>query len=347
MRGRRAATCAPPRLLATFAGFVIPVLLLSACTSNPGDGRVHAAEAGYPVTVTSCGEGLTFNASPKRAVANDINMVEMMLALGLADRMAGIAGFQDREILPELRSDFEKVKVISKKYIELEPLLGVNPDFLFAGWNYGLGEAAGMTPNHLAQRGVKTYVLTESCAHVMPGKNATSIEETFGDIRNIGAIFNVTPKAEELVASQQAILAEVRDRVRGSKPVRVFVYDSAEDAPFTAPGLSIPTDLIERAGGVNIFADLKKTWTTVSWEQVASRNPECIVIVDYGEVTWQHKRDFMKTNPAFRNLTAVKSDCFLALPYAALTPGVRNAEAVRSIAKLLHPDRFSMPGTSG
>jgi iron complex transport system substrate-binding protein len=75
----------------------------------------------------------------------------------------------------------------------------------------------------------------------------------------------------------------------------------------------------------------------VSWEQVVARKPQCVLIVDYGATTWQRKRDFMRNHAALRDLPAVRNDCFLALPYAAMTPGVRNADAIRQIADLLHP----------
>lgn len=58
----------------------------------------------------------------------------------------------------------------------------------------------------------------------------------------------------------------------------MFDYDSGTYAPFTAPGLATPTALIELAGGSNIFAALKQSWTSVSWEQVIARKPQCIII---------------------------------------------------------------------
>ena len=94
----------------------------------------------------------------------------------------------------------------------------------------------------------------------------------------------------------------------------------------------MPTALIEAAGGVNIMNDFEKSWATVTWEEVVERNPEVIVIVNYGEVTAEQKRAFMMTNPAFADLEAVKNDRFVVLEYVEATPGPRNIEAVKTLA---------------
>jgi iron complex transport system substrate-binding protein len=326
----------PARLLS--AVLAATAVLTSACAGSPPAAN-PAATSGFPVTVTSCARDTTYAEAPKKAVANDINMVEMMLALDLTDRMAGITGVNGRdEVRADLRERYDRVRVISPKYVEREPLLGAQADFLFAGWNYGLSEANHLTPDTLAEHKISVYELTESCAHVIKDKKAPTLDEVATDLTNLGKIFGVPDRAAALVAQQQATLTEVGNRVAGKKPVSVFVYDGGEDAPFTAPGLAIPNELIRLAGGANVFADDRRTWAEVSWEQVVARNPECVVIVDYGETTWQQKKDFMRNNPALNKITAVRDDCFLALPYAAMTPGVRSADAVRQIAGLLHPE---------
>ena len=165
-------------------------------------------------------------------------------------------------------------------------------------------------------------------------------EETFQDLRNLGLIFGVTDRAATIIEEMQTVLTEVEAAATDRAPRRIFVYSQGEDAPVTTPGLTIATDLIARAGGQNIFADLRQPPTTVSWEQVIDRDPECIVIVDHGPTNWEEKRDFLRDNPAFGEITAIQDNCFLPLPYAAVTPGIRNADAVRAIAELLHDDAF-------
>ena len=95
----------------------------------------------------------------------------------------------------------------------------------------------------------------------------------------------------------------------------------------------MPTALIEAAGGVNIMGDFEKSWATVTWEEVVERNPEVIMIVNYGEVTAEEKRAFMTSNPAFADLDAVKNDRFVTLEYVEATPGPRNIQAIKTLAK--------------
>jgi iron complex transport system substrate-binding protein len=102
----------------------------------------------------------------------------------------------------------------------------------------------------------------------------------------------------------------------------------------------MPTPLITLAGGTSIFASLKKSWTTVSWEQVIAAKPQCIIINDYGTPAAAQKVKFLETFPAIKNVPAVKNRCFLPLAYEEVTPGPRNAEAVVALAHLLHPGAF-------
>ena len=95
----------------------------------------------------------------------------------------------------------------------------------------------------------------------------------------------------------------------------------------------MPTALIEAAGGVNIVDDVAKSWTQIGWESVIDRNPEVIVIVNYGDVTAQQKIDFLLSNPAFSDIPAIKNQHFVVLEYVAATPGPRNIDAIKTLAE--------------
>jgi iron complex transport system substrate-binding protein len=332
-------------------------MLMAACGSDPAARPARPARAagsaggpagGYPVTVLSCGTPVTFDRPPARAVSNDINATEDMIALGLAPRMAGDFGVTgdgpaSKPVPAPYLAAFRQVRDVSPDYFTLESLLGLRPDFLFAGWNYGLQAGTKLTPGYLARFGIKTLVLSESCAHVEPGRQV-SIDGSYADLTSLGAIFNVRSRARRLVGSMRAQVAAVRAKVAGLRPVSVFVYDSGEAAPVTAPGLAMPSALIRLGGGTDIFAGLKRSWTSVSWEQVVARKPECIIINDYGTPTWRQKRKFLETDPVTRSLPAVRHGCILPLSYDQLTPGPRNAGAVEAVARWLHPRAFGLPG---
>ncbi|MBP9182595.1 MAG: ABC transporter substrate-binding protein [Tabrizicola sp.] len=285
----------------------------------------------FPVTVKSCNRDVTFDQAPARAIANDVNLIEMMLALGLRDRMIGYTGVSGWKTLDEkLRQGVAELPELSARYPTREVLAGAEPDFFFAGWNYGMTVGGEVTPETLAPLGIKTYELTESCIFVGP-KARSSMQDMYADLLALGTIFGVEDRAQSLVEGYKAKLAELTAGIDPATPLRVFVYDSGEETPFTAGAYAIPTALIEAAGGVNIMADLDKSWATVAWEPVVERNPEVIVIVNYGDVTADQKIAFLEANPAFASIDAVKNDRYVVLEYVEATPGPRNIRAVEKL----------------
>lgn len=288
--------------------------------------------ASAETTVQSCNRTVTFDAPPERAISNDVNLTEMMLVLGLADRMVGYTGISGWKTLDEeMRAGVDELPELSEKYPSKEVLVGADADFFFAGWNYGMKVGGEVTPETLDPFGIQVYELTESCTHIMQ-KDKASIDDMYNDLLNLGRIFDVEDKATALVQNYRAELAAFADNLETDAPLRVFVYDSGEDAPFTAGLYAMPTALIEAAGGVNVMDDFNKSWGSVTWEEVVERNPEVIVIVNYGNVTAEQKREFMMSNPAFAELEAVKNDRFVTLEYVEATPGPRNIRAIKTLA---------------
>lgn len=283
-------------------------------------------------TVNSCNRTVSFDAPPKRAISNDVNLTEMMLVLGLADHMVGYTGISGWKTLDEeMRANVKQLPELSSKYPTKEVIVGANADFFFAGWNYGMKVGGEVTPETLEPFGVKVYELTESCTHIMK-KGKASIDDMYADLLNLGAIFDVEDTAKNLVNNYKAELKSFKDDLETGEPVRAFVYDSGEDTPFTAGLYAMPTALIEAAGGVNVMNGFEKSWGTVTWEEVVAQNPEVIVIVNYGSVTAEQKRAFMMSNPAFANIAAVKNDRFVTLEYVEATPGPRNIKAIKTLA---------------
>lgn len=292
-----------------------------------------ASASAAQVTVQSCDRTVTFAAPPARAISNDVNLTEMMLVLGLADRMVGYTGISGwNKLDPAMTAGLAALPELSATYPSKEVIIGADADFFFAGWNYGMKVGGEVTPATLAPFGVQVYELTESCAHVMARETA-SIEDMYADLLNLGQIFDVAEHAETLVAGYRAELAAFTASQPVSTAPRVFVYDSGEDAPFTAGRYAMPTALIAAAGGRNIMDDLEKSWASVTWEAVVERNPEVIVIINYGEVTAAQKRAFMMNTPAFAGIDAVRNDRFVTLEYVEATPGPRNIAAIKTLAR--------------
>ena len=284
-------------------------------------------------TVESCNRIVTFEEPPKKAISNDVNLTEMMLVLGLAERMVGYTGISGWKTLDEeMRAGVKELPELSQKYPSKEVLVGADADFFFAGWNYGMKVGGEVTPETLEPFGIKVYELTESCIHIM-NKSKANMEDMYNDLLNLGRIFSVEDKANNLINKYRMEIQELTQNINTDDPLRVFVYDSGEDTPFTAGFYAMPTALIEASGGINIMNDFKKSWGTVTWEEVIDRNPEVIVIVNYGNVTAEQKKEFMMSNPAFAGIDAVKNNRFVTLEYVEATPGPRNIKAIKKLSE--------------
>ncbi|MDO6965942.1 ABC transporter substrate-binding protein [Rhizobium alvei] len=296
----------------------------------------------FPVTVESCGTPITFDAAPKRAVIQDINMSKMAFALGLQPSIVGVAGISGWYKLDDtFKAQQGSIPELSPKYASMENILAANPDFFFAGWYYGMKPGGEVTPDTLAPHGIKTLVLTESCVHLDKNRPAASMDLLFGDIEKLGKIFGKDAEAEKLVSGWKAELAEIKTKVGDKGGSRVFLYDSGEDKPFTAGKFAITTAMIAAAGGENIMSDMETSWGTTDWESVAARNPEFLVLLDYQDGAGYRKLlDFLKAHPAMKETDAVKNERFVALRYEELTPGPDNIAAIGKIARALHPEAF-------
>ncbi len=296
----------------------------------------------FPVSVENCGRTLTFDKAPTRAVVHDLNMSEMAFALGLQPNMAGVTGVSGwYKTTPAFDAAKGSIPELAPKYPTMETLLAAQADFFFAGWYYGMKPGGEVTPDTLSAKGIPTYVLTESCAQVDKARPRASMDLLYTDELALGTIFGKDAKAKELVDGWDARISKVKEAVKGEAPVSVFLYDSGEDKPFTAGKFAMPTALIEAAGGTNILGDLDMSWGTTSWEDVAVKNPQFLILLDYQDGAGYRKLlDFLKAHPAMKETDAVKNERFLPLRYEQITPGPANIEAVEALAKALHPARF-------
>ena len=313
-----------------FLSFVLTVALLASAST-------HAIQAsGFPVTVESCGKPLTFAAAPQRAVVHDLNMSSIMFALGLQPHIAGLTGITGwYKTTPEFDAARGNLPELAPKHPTVENLLSADPDFFFAGWYYGMKPGGDVTPDVLAAFDIPVYILTESCIHLDKSRPNVSMETLYVDVRNIGAIFGVTEKAAELVKHWKARVGAVKVPNGAKAPPRVFLYDSGDDKPFTAGRYAMPTALIEVAGGVNIMGDVETSWGRVGWETVGARNPEVIVLLDYGD-GGRGLIKFLEAHPLMAETDAVKHGRYLSLKYGEITPGPANIEAIEKLARTLH-----------
>lgn len=318
---------APARLIALTAA----AAALAGCGTTGASEEAAAPAEGSPATVSECDREVTVDAPPERAVTLNQHATEVMLALGLEDRMVGTA-YLDDAVLPEYEQAYEDIPVLADEYPSFEDLLAAEPDFVYAGYpGSAFDEAEGRGRDALEDAGMVTYGSLEQCA------DEVGVETSHQEIRNIGALFGVEDRAEELIAGIDERLSETDSRMEGVEPVDVLVVDGIDTTVFTSGGKGIGTDIIERAGGRNVFDDVDQVFSDVSIEQAADREPEAIVFYDYGSITVEEKIRAVKDDPLLSGTEAVREERFAVLPLSSAVVGVRIGDAVADVADQLHP----------
>lgn len=317
-------------------------LCLAAAATGCGANVESSTDAkSTSVTLTNCGRKVTYDKVPERVVTNDVGITELMFALGLEDHMAGFAMPDDKGDLSSVpwKDGYDKVKWLSKDQLTKENVVDARADLVFAGWNYGFQEDGGFTPDALKKLGIPSYVLTESCHN---GRTETTrgimppLDALYADLTNLGKLFGVEKRAATLIAGFKRRIADVRAKAPepADRP-KVFLYDSGQDQPFTSGRYAAPEQIISEAGGVNVMHDLQDSWTTVGWETVVERDPDVIVICDYGDVSAEQKRKFLLSYAPLRNVAAVKHKKIFVLDYVDLVESPRNPSAVDRLGTYL------------
>ena len=268
---------------------------------------------------------------PERVVTLANFTTEMLLELGLSDKIVGY-GYMDNEVPEEYAEEFSKLNCISEtSNPSKEDLLATEPDFL-TGW-YSAFSEKNFPYDFCEENGITPYIPRVEYA-------PATIESVYEDFTNLGAIFGVEDKADEIVTDMKNRIEAVQKAVEGKDPVSVFVYDSGEDAPFTASA-GLPTNMIELAGGKNVFADTEKNWTSAAWEDVIAAEPECIVVMDYlASDPIDQKLEFLKNSDILADVPAVKNDNIIVIDLTDVTGCYRSVDAIETMAKAFHPDCF-------
>jgi len=311
-------------------------LVLASCASGapaasptgPTPSADASSSAAYvPVTLDNCGTEVTFDAPPRRVVTIKSSTTEMLLALGLPDVLVGTA-FADGPVPEQWAADVADVPVLSDKVPGPEAVLEAEPDLVYAGWESNLSaDGAGERPA-LAALGVATYVSPSACKEPGYQPDPLTFDDVLAEIREVGAVFGVPDAAEDVVAEQQATLDAI-EPVDGQTAVW---WSSGTDTPFVGAGIGAPQMILEAAGLQNVFGDVHDTWTSVGWEQVVAADPDVLVLVDSAWNSAQKKQDFLAAHPAASQLTAVREQRYVVVPFAATEAGVRNAQAAADVA---------------
>lgn len=298
------------------------------------------AAADHPVTITDvCGQDVEVVAPPERALALEQGATEVMLSLGLQERMAGTSYLTD-PVLPQLAEAYASVPVLAPMYPAPEVVRSAEPDFVYSMLSSAFTADVAGTREELADLGVPAYVTRMNCEDPALTTDFT-FDGFFQEITDIGAAFGVPERAEQLVADQRAALEGATRQAAAvpGDPTVMWFYSTYDGAPVVAGPGGVPAEITELVGATGAFDDLGSTWNEVTWEAIAERDPDVIVIADLtrglaGD-SEADKRELLATHPVASQLRAVQQERVVALPGSALDPSVRSAAAVGVLAETL------------
>ena len=300
----------------------------AATTTTTQSPTTTAAPEPAGVTIENCGVEDIYEAVPQRVVATDTSALEVLVALGLQDHVIGYFGGTPDRLQPQHQARAAVVERLggSFPYPSLEAVLAPAPDLVFS---YGFNESAGLTPQNLRDADVHIFSFTEACPDF---SGNVTLDVMFEDVHTLARIFKVEDRAEALVSSWEQQIAEVAEAIPAGEQVRVFYFDSGEEAPFTALAGSVMSDIISRAGGVNILSDVSGTWGVVEWEAVIDGDPELIIFVDYGFGGPESNRAFLESDPALSGMSAVVNGQYMSLTFLQSVPGPQNLDGLIKVA---------------
>lgn len=328
-------------------------LLTAACGGPSGDDRTstettEVSKTGYPVTLDNCGQSETFRKDPGRVVVmNGASVAEVstLLALGLQDK---IVANQQTYGMSEVAGRAAAIKALPTGDIKLneaydiprEAMLGLRPDLVLSVTTYGFDQKNGFaTREQLKQVGANSYVSPQGCDDD-PSK--MTVADSYRLLRDMGKIFNVSDKAEKLIAESEKNIAGVSEKVKGEKRPKVMVLfsnmsmGSNDFSSVVAKG--IINDILAEAGGANAFEDAATTtFADLSKEKVAATDVDALVVISYNDPNpAAYAKKLLKEFPQW---PAAKNNTYVTLS-DSMYLGPSNDLAVERIAKLLHPGAF-------
>jgi iron complex transport system substrate-binding protein len=292
----------------------------------------------FPVTVENCGRELTFDAPPSRVVSLWQPPTEMLLALGIQDRIVALAGtyapypdvFRDTvAAIPEIGT--------SMMWPSREVLLSQEPDFVISegldsfGYDASLGYA---TVEEIEATGAKVYA-SAACSYANPEDQPRNIDRVLNDIRTLGTIFGVSERAEALIARMEAQRQAVVDAIEGREPVRVAFYNGGQ-GPLYVLNSSMWADLLDTAGGESVF---DPTISQVSIEEFAAADPDVILIGTYPGQEADDLITYLQTT--FPTLSAVQNGRLYPVETIYVENSIRIMYGLETIARALHPEVFA------
>ncbi|MFD4945581.1 ABC transporter substrate-binding protein [Streptomyces sp. NPDC058409] len=328
------------------------LVLLTACGGGTSSSAAKSGSAdGYPVTLKNCGRTVTVEAAPHRAVSVDQGSTEILLSLGLADRLAATSTWTD-PVMKGLEKANAKVPRIADNRPSSEKVLDQEPDFISASFESTLAKGGVAPREQFEELGVPTYVSPADCT----GKDNSgggdgartaplTMDSVYDEVHDLAKVFGVQKRGDTLVAQLRARVKKATEGVDASDATLLYWFSDSK-APYLAGCCGAPGIITRELGAKNVFDDTHEEWPQISWETVADRNPDVLVIGDLTRKAQTaesaaKKIEFLESNPVTKNMDAVRHKRYVLLSGQAMNPSIRTVEGVERVAAGLRTFGFA------
>jgi len=259
--------------------------------------------------------------TPRKIVSLAPNITEILFALGLGGRVAGVTRFCD---WPEEAKALPRIGGLVDPNVEV--IRSLDPDLVIAFRGNPL-----RIVERIRKLDLPVFVLDIG----------RRIDDLFPLIERIGRITRTEDRAAALAGALHRRLQAADEALREipSRPsVFVLLYGQGL---WTCGGESYVDDLIARAGGLNVAAAMPKKWILYKREAIIEDDPDVIFILARSTADFEAGRDRIVKMPGLSSVKAVKAGRIFEIDEnAASRFGPRLVEVLVRMAALVHPERF-------
>ena len=324
------------------------VLALAGCAGGESpdaagpQSSTGAGSTSYPFSLSNCGTDVTFEAAPQRAVTLNQTAAEILIRLGVGDRVVG-SGYEIYQPPDDIAEQYRKIPQLSPhgQPVKHEKLLEAQPDFVYTSFSSFLTAAQAGEREQMHELGVPTYVTEFDCSYHVSVAGA-DFAMLYEEYRRLAKIFGLPAAGEKLAADQQSVVDTALGTVENkATPLKVlWFYSTYDGTPWAAGPGGLPQHISDLVGVKNIFDDASTKWAEVSWDEVAARDPDVIILADLnrGEPndTATEKIDLLKKDPLTSKLGAVTGDRFITIPGSRMDPSYGSVYVVPALVEGLN-----------
>lgn len=315
------------------AALLAGVMLLSSFST--GVFAEESAEDYGEVTIENGDRTLTFTEMPTGILL--CYSGEVLMELGLEDYIVGTSTGNKGRVSP--------LEGVAEKFDGIPEIERSHENAVASGADLIIGEVSAFqedrwgTYDMLEEKGITSYVLTGTIVE------DETMESIYQDIENLGKIFKVEERAEELINETKDQIAAIEESVADiaeEDKVKAFVMDSVSGNEVYTTSSGLESNLIELAGGINTTKGMADSrWFTTSVETIVTANPDVIIFNDYGnEEMLQESLDFINNNEALADVPAVANQNYIIIPLAYAMHDLSSVVACETFAEGFYPELF-------